>query len=172
MPNSNLPSNLILFCDGGSRGNPGPSACGFVIFEVSDSFPKFGDRSSSESFVKELLKYEKPVISESVFLGNTTNNVAEWSGLKFGLEKIRQIYQANESEKDQQKIQVQVFLDSELVCKQVLGIYKVKQDHLKPLHQSVSNLSKQFQSFAITHVYRELNKLADELVNRELDGRK
>lgn len=156
--------NIILFCDGGSRGNPGPSACGFVIFEVPNSFPIFRDRESSESFVSAVLKDNEPVISESVFLGKTTNNVAEWSGVQFGLQKIHQTYHS--------EINVQVFLDSELVCKQVLGIYKVKQPHLKPLHQEVINISKSFKSFAITHIYREHNKLADSLVNQELDSRK
>jgi ribonuclease HI len=157
-----MPSNLILFCDGGSRGNPGPSACGFVILETEQPIPRFNSRGQSEDFLGKL--EAKVLLEKGVFLGETTNNVAEWNGLKLGLEEIKSVFGTG--------LSVNVFLDSELVCKQVTGIYKVKQDHLKPLHQAVLEISRQFQSFQITHIFREFNKQADALVNVELDSRK
>jgi ribonuclease HI len=147
--------NFLLMCDGGSRGNPGPSACGFVVYEIETGF-----ESSKDSLI-EIIKLLDPVISEGVFLGNTTNNVAEWSGLDLGLQSIQKKYG--------NQCCVRVLLDSELVMKQVLGIYKVKQEHLKPFNNSVKIVSKSFLSFAIEHVYREFNKESDNLVNICLD---
>jgi ribonuclease HI len=151
--------SYILFCDGGSRGNPGPSAAGWVIFEVkSISSPK--NRDEASAIANSVTS--QPILSSSKFLGNTTNNVAEWSGLIHGLEDILKI--------NSNPVEILVLLDSELVCKQVKGIYKVKQPHLILLSQQVKALVKNLTRFEIAHIFREDNKLADAMVNQCLDS--
>ena len=131
--------HLTLFSDGGSRGNPGKAAGGFVVLE------------------HDQVKY-----SGGKYLGVATNNVAEWEGFKQGLLWILDNY-AN------QEISLEVFLDSKLVVEQICGRWKVKQEHLKPLFEDCTRLKSQFKDFQISHVYRHLNKLADAEVNKILD---
>jgi ribonuclease HI len=151
--------SFVLFCDGGSRGNPGESASGCVIFKLDNiAFPKNRDQASS--FAKSITV--QPIDSFHNYLGHTTNNVAEWSGLLFGLQKIVELQKVSS--------EVLVLLDSELVCKQVQGVYKVKQEHLQVLSIQVKKLIKNFSRFEIAHIYREDNKLADSLVNECLDN--
>jgi len=95
------------------------------------------------------------------YLGVTTNNVAEYQALVTALEaahglKIRK---------------VQVFADSELMVKQIKGIYKVKSPDLKPLYEKARGLLETFMEFGITHVYREENGVADGLANEAIDER-
>lgn len=128
---------LILYADGGSRGNPGASACGFVLLDEN----------------------ERVLVDKGVYLGITTNNVAEYQGLKTGLEEARRMGAR----------EIDVRLDSLLVINQMKGIFKVKNRELWPLHQTVKELVGTFDKVRFTHVPRELNKLADEAVNRALD---
>lgn len=128
-----------LFTDGGSRGNPGPSAIGFVILDMNDGL----------------------IEKDSRYLGLTTNNQAEYQGLKDGLELCvkRQIRT------------VHVYMDSLLVVNQMKGIYKVKNRDLWPLYDNITKeLLPQFKSVTFNHVPRELNKLADSMVNECLDA--
>ena len=127
-----------LYTDGGSRGNPGPSAIGFAILDMSD----------------EVIK------TESKYLGITTNNQAEYQGLKQGLEMCQRLGYGT----------VNVYMDSLLVVNQMKGIYKVKNRDLWPIHDSISQFLGQFQHVTFTHVPRELNSLADSMVNECLDG--
>ena len=153
-------NTFILFCDGGSRGNPGPSACGYVVFELLTNIEltkntKFDD-------VKNLIDTAKIVIEKADFVGHsTTNNVAEWSGLTHGLSEIIAKFGVDN--------EVLVCMDSELVVKQTLGIYKVKQPHLMPFLQDFKSLQAQLNKVVVSHIYRENNKLADALVNQCLD---
>ncbi len=126
-----------LFADGGSRGNPGPSASGFVILDLKDQI----------------------VVQEGLYLGVATNNQAEYTAVKIGLEKAREMGLTS----------LQVFLDSQLVVNQVNGLYKVKHRDLKPLYEAVKKLEKAFESISFTHVPREENTLADTEVNKVLD---
>jgi ribonuclease HI len=126
-----------LYTDGGSRGNPGPSASGFVIM-------------GSDGGV---------LVDKGVYLGITTNNQAEYTALKLGLEEARQIGARN----------VEVFMDSLLVVNQMKGIFKVKNRDLWPINEAIRDLTKQFKSVKFTHIPRELNKAADAAVNRALD---
>jgi len=138
---ANKTSNITevkLFADGGSRGNPGPSAAGFAIIDMDG----------------------KVVLSKGQYLGITTNNQAEYQALKLGLEELSRM-QARE---------VHVFMDSMLVVNQVLGIFKVKNRDLWPVHSQVMELSKRFKHISFTHVPRELNKIADLAVNDTLDA--
>lgn len=125
----------IIHTDGGSRGNPGPAACGFVIE-----------------------KNEKEIYRGSKFLGETTNNIAEYEGVVAALRWL---------EKNSSTI---FFLDSELVVKQLNGIYKVKNDGIRKLFSQVKKLQTEKNIKAIyKNVPRSRNKIADLLVNKELD---
>jgi ribonuclease HI len=134
---STAPEDLILNADGGARGNPGPAGCGAVL-----TLPN-GD----------------VVASLNKFLGNTTNNVAEYQGLLLGLEAA-QAHGASSLE---------VRLDSELIVRQLNGQYKVKSPHLKPLFEQAKSLLQAFDSVNVVHVRREQNREADKLANLAMD---
>jgi phosphoribosylglycinamide formyltransferase 1 len=128
---------IIVHVDGGSRGNPGPAAAAFVL---SDSR---GVR----------------LRARAVVLGETTNNVAEYTGLVRALEAAGRI-----GAKD-----LTVFSDSELLVKQINGQYRVKSGQIAPLFRQALDLLGRFRSWKVQHVRREKNKEADELVNQALD---
>jgi probable phosphoglycerate mutase len=96
----------------------------------------------------------------SVFLGRATNNVAEWHGLLRGLEAAR----------DLGVRAVSVRLDSELVVRQLTGVYRVKHADLIPLHAKARSLLRGFEAFDVEHVRRAQNALADAVVNQCLDA--
>ena len=126
-------TKAILYTDGASKGNPGPSAAGFVIYDL-----------------------KKQVISEgSVYLGEMTNNQAEYNALLLGLERALDI-----GIKD-----LIVRMDSELVVMQLKGAYKIKNEGLLPLYLEVRRKFTLFRSVKIEHVERSLNKEADRLAN-------
>lgn len=131
-------TDVILYADGGSRGNPGPSACGFVLYDAS----------------KKILQ------REGIYLGITTNNQAEYLGLKFGLEAAVR-HRAKT---------VQVYLDSMLVVNQMTGRFKVRNRDLWPIHEAIKQLIQKFEQVSFTHVPRELNKEADAAVNEAMDA--
>jgi len=94
------------------------------------------------------------------YLGEMTNNQAEYHALLLALKEALRL-----------KIgRVAVFCDSELMVRQILGQYKVKNEGLQPLFQEAIKLSKEFASFNINHVMRERNKAADKLANLAIDG--
>ena len=126
-----------IFIDGGSRGNPGPSGIGVVIL----------DKSGKK--IKEFGKY----------IGETTNNIAEYNALLYGLEEAL-ILRADE---------VLLNMDSELVAKQLTGDYRVKDTDIKPLFERAVNMLKGFKNFEIRHIEREKNKEADRLVNKAIN---
>lgn len=129
---------LIINTDGGARGNPGPAGIGVVIKdEAGDLVYQFGG-----------------------YIGETTNNTAEYRALIKALEEAGHLGATD----------VVINMDSELIVKQMLGQYKIKEPTLQPLAQEVIKLLKQFQSHSFTHVRREYNKEADALVNQALDA--
>ncbi|MCB0272135.1 MAG: ribonuclease HI family protein [Bdellovibrionales bacterium] len=103
---------------------------------------------------------DQEVDSVSETIGIATNNVAEYKALIMGLTCA---IQNNVSE-------IQVFADSELMVRQVMGQYKVKNENLKSLFIEIKNLMSKFRSFSIAHVPREQNARADELANLALDA--
>jgi len=123
--------------DGGSRGNPGPAAYGVVI------------RDPKGEIVAKLKKY----------IGQNTNNVAEYFGLIAALDYAQT--------HDIRALRVES--DSELLVKQMRGQYKVKSGDLRPLFERAKKMSQTLESFRIDHVYREQNREADALVNQALD---
>lgn len=103
---------------------------------------------------------DKTIAEAHKFIGIATNNVAEYTGLIIGLEKAL----------DMGYRQVEVRMDSELIVKQMLGLYKVKNQGLAPLHQKAKQLARQFSDFKILHVRREMNSHADRLANLAMDA--
>jgi len=95
----------------------------------------------------------------SRYLGRTTNNVAEYEGLLTGLQALHQL--------GKKKIVIQS--DSQLLVRQLNGEYRVKDEKLKRLFERAIGLLRQFDSYRIVHVRREMNKLADRLANRGID---
>jgi ribonuclease HI len=135
---------IIAYTDGGSRGNPGPAAYGVALFdERHESIKSFG-----------------------VCIGTKTNNEAEYAGVVAALKKIKALFGKEKSK----KLSVEVRMDSELVCKQLNGIYKVEKEHLWPFFMAIWNLRGDFASIHFVHVPREKNKEADKMVNIALDG--
>jgi ribonuclease HI len=130
---------VTVYCDGGSRGNPGPAAIGAVVLDPSTTPPT-----------------RLAVVSERI--GVTTNNVAEYRALIAGLEAAREFPSRV----------MQVRADSKLVIEQVEGRWKVKQAHLKPLLARVQELLRGYDDTDLRHIPRELNTEADALVNAAL----
>ena len=100
------------------------------------------------------------LLTEAEYLGTCTNNAAEYQALILGLQSARDLGCAR----------LHVFLDSELIVRQVTGKYKVKNATLKPLFVQVQKLLKEFQGYTIAHVPREENKRADQLANQGIDN--
>ena len=131
-------TDLILYCDGASRGNPGPASVGAVLHV----------RGQAE-----------PLAEISKAIGRATNNIAEYTALIEGLRRA--------AEFGQERIEVR--MDSELAVKQLHGIYKVKNEGLRPLYQEARKLLAGFNKWSVYHVPREQNKHADRLANLALD---
>jgi len=135
-PASNI-QGLIIYVDGASRGNPGPAGVGVFLQGADGVF-------SRESFE---------------YIGEATNNVAEYRALLLALRKARALGARA----------VTVFSDSELLVKQLKGEYRVRDPKLLALHRKVCAYLPLFPSFRIEHVMREQNRKADELANRAID---
>jgi ribonuclease HI len=125
-----------LYTDGGARGNPGPAAIGYVLTMAG-----------------------RDAIEHGEFIGRATNNQAEYTALRRGIERARR----------EGVDELNCFLDSELVVKQMAGDYRVRDADLKPLYADVCGLLDSFARVTFNHVRREKNKRADKLVNHALD---
>jgi len=133
-------NRAIIYTDGGSRGNPGPSAIGIAVVDANGKI------------FKEYSRY----------LGEATNNQAEYQAVIFALQKAKQL-----------KIkEVEIRTDSELIGRQLLGKYKIKDQDLQPLFIKAWNLRLDYDKVDIKIIPREQNKKADLLVNQELDNKK
>lgn len=130
---------LIIYTDGGARGNPGPAGIGAVL--------KAGDG--------------KTVAEISRYLGVATNNQAEYQAVIAALEKARELGARD----------LEFYLDSELVVRQLNRQYKVKNAELAPLFLKIHNLSVGFKKLSFRHITRENNQAADRLVNLAIDGK-
>lgn len=135
---------ITIYTDGGARGNPGPAAIGAQIIDANG----------------------KVVREVSKAIGNATNNFAEYLAVAEALEAAKQVFG-----KKTKELQFELKLDSELVQKQLSGIYQIKEPGLVPLFIQIHNLRvSAFPNLTFTHVRRELNKEADRLVNEALDA--
>jgi len=132
---------LIVYCDGGARGNPGPAAIGAVVLDPSTEPPT-----------------RLATVSERI--GVATNNVAEYRALVAGLEAAREFPARR----------VRVRADSQLLVRQLEGRYRVKQAHLRPFFERARELLGEYEDVELVHVPREENTEADALVNAALDG--
>lgn len=93
-------------------------------------------------------------------LGHATNNVAEWTAVRLALEEARGLGATH----------VDLRMDSELVARQITGVYRVKHPDLKPIHAATMALLRSFEGYTVGHVPRALNKDADRLSNVAIDG--
>lgn len=128
----------VLHVDGASRGNPGPAGIGVVVADAR------------WKVLEEIGEY----------IGETTNNVAEY----------RALIRALEAALAQGATEVEIRTDSELLVRQVQGTFKVKSPALRPLHEMVTALLDRFATWSIQHLPREANARADLLANRALDA--
>ncbi len=127
---------LLIYIDGASHGNPGPSGIGAIIND--DNGKTLGNISK--------------------FIGNATNNIAEYTALIYGLQEAL-ILRADE---------VIINTDSELLAKQLNGEYRVRDAGLKPLYEQALHLSRGFGKFEIRHIDRANNKGADRLADKAI----
>ena len=131
--------NVRVFTDGGARGNPGPAGLGAVIQNASGKvLEAFGE-----------------------YLGETTNNQAEYRAMIAALERAKALGAT----------EVDAFADSELLVKQLHRVYKVKNAGLAPLFIRIWNLAQSFERCTFRHIPREQNREADRMVNAAIDRR-
>lgn len=135
---------IIIYTDGGSRGNPGPAAIG-VIFcnEKGQVIKKFSE-----------------------YLGDATNNEAEYQAVIFALKKFKALF----GKKLAKNSEIEVRSDSELLINQINGQYKILEPKIGILFLKVWNLKLDFKKVKFKLISREKNKIADKLVNETLDN--
>jgi ribonuclease HI len=135
---------IIIYIDGGSRGNPGPGAIG-VLFcnEKGICFKKFSE-----------------------YLGKMTNNEAEYKAAIFALKKFKALF----GKKLAKETEIEIRSDSELLVNQMKGKYKVLEENLQPLFLELWNLRPDFKKVKFKLISRKKNKEADKLVNQTLDS--
>ncbi|KKQ43830.1 MAG: Ribonuclease H [Candidatus Moranbacteria bacterium GW2011_GWC2_37_8] len=131
---------IVIYTDGGSRGNPGPAAVGVYI----------------ETLGKKI----------GQCIGIRTNNDAEYEALILGLQKVKHFIGKEKAK----KIEVECLLDSELVVKQLNHEYRLKEQRIQQYFLEIWNLMFDFGKVTFTHIPREKNKVADAMVNEALDN--
>ena len=141
-----MENKLIVYTDGGARGNPGPAAIGVVMKQLQG-------------------KREIPFKEFAQAIGDATNNAAEYQAIIFALKKIKALVGSEKAE----KISLEVRMDSELVARQLRGEYKVEEESLWPYFMKIWNLKQSFQSVIFKEIPREKNHEADRLLNQELN---
>lgn len=130
---------LLINTDGGARGNPGPAGIGVVFY------------NEGQKIIAEFKQY----------IGEATNNVAEYRALVLALTKASNITPKPEN--------LEIRMDSELIVRQMNGQYKIKEPTLQILASEVLKLKNNFQSVVFRHVPRAQNSAADKLVNEAID---
>jgi ribonuclease HI len=134
---------IVAYTDGGARGNPGPAGAGASILDKEGAV------------LREVMQ----------FLGNGTNNFAEYQAVILALTTLKEMFGKKTREMD-----FEIRMDSELVQKQLSGLYQIKEPSLVPQFLEVHNLCvSHFPHITFTHVRREENKRADELANQAMD---
>ncbi len=125
--------------DGGARGNPGPAGVGAVL----------ADDAGNE------------LARANAYIGEATNNVAEYRALLLGIERARELGVRH----------LEIVNDSQLVARQLTGEYRVKNEDLKLLHDQARRALREFEHWSVRSVPREKNEVADALVNEAIDAR-
>lgn len=137
---------IVIYTDGGARGNPGPSGIGAVI------------QDENGKVLKEV----------SAYIGERTNNFAEYEALIRALREAKKMFGEQLRE-----MQIEVRMDSELVVRQLEGRYKVKEPTLKEQFGHVIKMKlEDAPHMVFVHVFREENSHADMLVNAAIDAAK
>ena len=136
--------HYIIYTDGGARGNPGPAAIGAVI------------ANEQRSVVKEISEY----------IGETTNNEAEYGAAITALKKLKALI----GKTGAKKAEVQLYADSELLVRQLNGEYKIENPNIQKFFLELWNLKIDFGKVSFQAIPREQNKSADRLVNQALDS--
>ncbi len=134
-----MSARTVVYIDGASLGNPGPAGAGVAFMDPQG----------------------KPVLKLYKYLGETTNNVAEYLALLYALQEAHQ--------RDIQHLVVKT--DSELLAKQVHGDYKVRDGTLRLFYDLAIHMAKGFEHFAIEHISREYNTIADQLASEAIESR-
>src|SRR3990167_8793375 len=138
-----LPDRLVVYTDGGSRGNPGPAALGVAIADAKGKILKtYGET-----------------------LGTRTNNEAEYEAVIFALKKIKALVGGKRAD----EMEIEVRADSELLVRQLNHAYKIESETVIPLFIKIWNAMMDFKNVRFVHVPREKNREADRMVNRALD---
>jgi ribonuclease HI len=133
---------IIIYTDGGAKGNPGPAAIGVIFCNQKGQIIK---------------KF-------SQFLGESTNNVAEYKAVIFALKKFKSLF----GKKLASKAEIEIRSDSELLVKQLSGKCKVLEPQIQKLFLEVWNLKFDFKEVKFKLISRKQNKLADELVKEAI----
>ncbi|XLQ19588.1 MAG: ribonuclease HI family protein [Candidatus Moraniibacteriota bacterium] len=131
---------IIIYTDGGSRGNPGPAGIGIWIESLNK---KYGET-----------------------IGDATNNDAEYQALIFALKKTKALLGKQKAK----QVSLECRLDSELIVKQLNHEYKISKENMQGYFIEVWNTMLDFNEVTFLHVPREQNKIADAMVNQALDG--
>jgi ribonuclease HI len=147
--NTIMKNKIIIYTDGGSRGNPGPAGIGGVISLVDIKTGAFVKKSEFSEFIGD----------------NRTNNEAEYEALIYALDQAKKVV----NKKEAKQISVECFLDSELVVKQLNHQYKLRDKRIQKYFIIIWNLMLDYSEVRFTHVRREQNREADALVNNALD---
>ena len=141
--------HLIIYTDGGARGNPGPAGIGVAIYRKAAKVSKVPEVSKELELVEKFGKY----------IGETTNNQAEYRAVLSALERAKELGAA----------ELDFMMDSELAVRQLNRQYKVRDAGLAPLFMRVWNATVHFKKVTFTHIPREKNKEADKMVNEAID---
>ena len=141
---SAMKRKIIIYTDGGARGNPGPAGAGAYITDEAG----------------------KEIKGVSKFLGVRTNNYAEYEAVILGLSELKNNFQRGEK-----NVSIEMKMDSELVARQLSGKYQIKEESLFPLFIKIWNMKvADFPEISFTHIPREKNKEADRLANEAMDS--
>ena len=143
-----IPEKLTITADGGSRGNPGPAACAFAVWDSAS----FGTPTA------------QPLHQQGFYLGKTTNNQAEYKGFLASLRWLEKL--------PHPPTHVHWQMDSMLVVEQMNGRWKIKNLHLQIIYDQCQQLLSQLfpdGNYSISHAPRSQNSVADTLVNLTLD---
>lgn len=133
---------IVIYCDGGSRGNPGPSAIGVILTDEKG---------------KVIKEYAEKI-------GRATNNEAEYESVIFALQKAKLLFGG----KKIKSMSVEIRMDSEFVVRQLNGRYKILDRKIEQLFLKTWNLKVDFGEVKFTHISRNDNMEADRLVNRAM----
>ena len=134
---------LIIYTDGGSRGNPGPAGVGVSICNEKN---------------QQIKGYSKDI-------GIRTNNEAEYEAVIFALQKIKQLFGKEKTK----NFEIEMRMDSQLIARQLKGKYKIEEEKLFPLFIKIWNLRINFGDIKFVEIPREKNKEADRLANEAMD---